>query len=263
MVPRVQHEIFDGVECKRCSKCREWLSLESFGKAAGRWDGLQHNCRGCSSRYTAASYAENAEARREYHRRYAIENRERLTAKRRAWRKANPERDEETRQRYLACNAEKVREQTKAKYWDNREARLAANKRYYEANSERYVEAVRQWRLANPEDAAAKGIRDRAKRRARERSLPVEPWTEQQLIERDGLVCWLNGCAVGGRRPDGARDWAVDHLIPISADYPDHPGDTLPNLAIACETCNKRKAARLLPTAVARYESNLALIRAA
>jgi 5-methylcytosine-specific restriction endonuclease McrA len=71
------------------------------------------------------------------------------------------------------------------------------------------------------------------------------------------LVCWINGCNVGEQSETGRRDWAIDHLIPIAVDYLDHPGDTLPNLAIACHKCNIWKHNKILPAAVARYESNL------
>lgn len=114
-----------------------------------------------------------------------------------------------------------------------------------------------KWRLDNPELARINGARQRAKRRARERELPVGPWIEQDIIDRDGLVCWIKGCEVGGVTSNGRRDWDVDHLIPISKAYPDHPGDTFPNVAIACNKCNREKAARILPAAIGRYKANL------
>lgn len=84
-------------------------------------------------------------------------------------------------------------------------------------------------------------------------------WTEQDVIDRDGLRCWINGCEVGGFESNGRRDWDIDHLIPIGVDFPDHPGDTFANVAIACNTCNRQKAAKLLPAAIDRFSANLLL----
>jgi len=46
---RVNHETIDGVECKRCRTCREWISLNNFSKSKDRWDGLSKDCRNCLS----------------------------------------------------------------------------------------------------------------------------------------------------------------------------------------------------------------------
>jgi 5-methylcytosine-specific restriction endonuclease McrA len=67
-------------------------------------------------------------------------------------------------------------------------------------------------------------------------------------------MCGVN---VGDGTKDGRRDWAIDHLIPVAGNYDGHPGDTLPNLAIACHPCNRSKANKLLSEAIARYQFNL------
>lgn len=42
------HKIIDGIECKRCYACKEWMELSKFSKAADRLDGLSGQCKSCS-----------------------------------------------------------------------------------------------------------------------------------------------------------------------------------------------------------------------
>jgi hypothetical protein len=149
------------------------------------------------------------------------------------WRAANPERDRANAEAWLALNGDR-------------------RKRVNDEWKRRNADAVREY-----------GRRGAAKRRAVERGLSRGPWTEQQVIARDGLVCWIKGCTVGGLLPDGRRDWAIDHLIPLARRYPRHPGNTFANVAIACASCNSWKKTKLLPAAIARYEANLARAAAA
>jgi hypothetical protein len=127
------------------------------------------------------------------------------------------------------------------------------NARNRELNADRNRQLTADWFKRNPEYRSFK----ESQRRARKLGLPAEPWSEAEIIARDGFVCWLKGCAVGGVLRDGRRDWAVDHFIPLNCDYPNHPGTVLANLGIACATCNSSKRNKLLPEAIARYESNL------
>lgn len=40
------HAEVDGVECKWCYKCEDWISIKEFSKG-DRWDGLQSSCKPC------------------------------------------------------------------------------------------------------------------------------------------------------------------------------------------------------------------------
>jgi hypothetical protein len=259
---RIEHRVADdGTESKRCSTCAQWLALAEFGTDRQRWDGLAHVCHLCARRATAKSRGRKPRATPSPHTgKYSVAVWGSKSAARTAWRRDHPERDREARLRSDAKNRERIRERDRAR--NSSEARQVwrtdYNRQYYEADKASRIAQVNQWRKDNPERARLKGLYDRARRRARQRALPVEPWTEQQIIDRDGLICWIKGCPVGGALTSGRRDWAIDHLIPISVDYPDHPGDTAPNLAIACHACNQGKAARLLPEAIARYQMNAA-----
>ena len=65
---RMKASITAAIGIKRCSKCREWLPVESFGKSTGRADGLNHSCQGCLQRYYREwrGKPETAHKQREY-----------------------------------------------------------------------------------------------------------------------------------------------------------------------------------------------------
>lgn len=44
----IRHQIIDLIEVKRCSKCREWLSLEKFSNDKNKWDNLASWCKKCA-----------------------------------------------------------------------------------------------------------------------------------------------------------------------------------------------------------------------
>ena len=259
--PRKQHVLaLDGTELKHCYACNIWHPLERFGQARDKWDNLANRCRVCQAKATAKSRGVPwRKSTQERTGKYAVAIWGSKSAARAAWRRDHPERDAAIRKRSDEKNRDVIRARDRARRANPAVCakRNVYNRAYYEADKATRLAQVAQWRIDNPERARIKGVYHRAKRRARQRALPAEPWTEQQIIDRDGLVCWLNGCAVGGTLPSGRRDWAIDHLIPIGVEYPEHPGDTLPNLAIACHPCNITKGARLLPEAIARYHDNV------
>jgi hypothetical protein len=145
--PRIEHRVEDGIEVKRCGTCKEWSPLDRFAKDVTRWDGLNSKCK--------AYFVQISKAYRA-----------RKSATRTAWRHRNPGREEATRRRYLERNPDRVRELDRERYPREREKRLLDNGRYYEADQDRGVAQVRQRRIDNPQ-AAPRGVRDRARRRAR------------------------------------------------------------------------------------------------
>lgn len=46
---RINHEIINDVECKLCSKCKEFVDINRFAKASKNWDGLQSSCNPCEA----------------------------------------------------------------------------------------------------------------------------------------------------------------------------------------------------------------------
>jgi len=47
--PKVEHEVFSGVEKKKCPRCGFWKDLTHFGKNKAAWDGLTVCCKECQA----------------------------------------------------------------------------------------------------------------------------------------------------------------------------------------------------------------------
>lgn len=115
---------------------------------------------------------------------------------------------------------------------------------YYARDLERSREKVR--RAAN-------------RRRARLNSLPVEPYTMAELVERDGPWCVL--C-------DGELDFTVDHPHPDSAtvehleciSWPGSAGDIPLNCSVAHFDCNSKRGDRPHPAAARKRAELLAAL---
>lgn len=48
---RLEHKKINNVECKKCSTCKEWLSLDSFNKDNNKWDNISNVCVNCYNKY--------------------------------------------------------------------------------------------------------------------------------------------------------------------------------------------------------------------
>lgn len=47
MPPRIPHIFENGVEKKRCSRCKNYLPLDNFIRKEDRWDKLTNECNRC------------------------------------------------------------------------------------------------------------------------------------------------------------------------------------------------------------------------
>lgn len=59
MAKRKEHKIIENIECKECSKCKEWLPLAKYPKDKNKWDGLNGICKECASEKYKSIYAKN------------------------------------------------------------------------------------------------------------------------------------------------------------------------------------------------------------
>ena len=144
---------------KTCTKCLRELSLDHFSKARATRDGLNYNCRDCTST-ACKSWREKGATQ--------------AAAYIKAWRKANPEKVAAQHRRYRKANAEKIAAQSKVYCLANLEKIAARSKAYYEAN---------------PEDAR--------RRRAQQAGVFVETIPNDikaQLIALYGPICMVPGC---------------------------------------------------------------------
>jgi HNH endonuclease len=78
--------------------------------------------------------------------------------------------------------------------------------------------------------------RSERRRRARERGVKSEPYTRQEVYERDGGACRYCGEQV-------ADDWHIAHLVALARGGE----DTLDNVAVSCAPCNVADGVGRLP----------------
>ena len=110
-------------------------------------------------------------------------------------------------------------------------------------NPERRKEIKNNWRLRNPENArnAAR------KRRAQLRSLESVSYTEQEVLDKYGDICYLCETEIdlSATRKSGNDGWQnglnIDHVVPISKGGP----DTLENIRPVHALCNYKKGDRV------------------
>lgn len=111
-------------------------------------------------------------------------------------------------------------------------------KRYYRKynrdNAPRRQAYNKKYKLANRDKCYAQ----KDERRARIKELPSTTVSRLAIWERDGGCCHM--CL----RYLQAHEFHLDHLIPLSLDYDDHPGHVPENLAVACPSCNFAKRDR-------------------
>ncbi len=148
-------------------------------------------------------------------------NKDKINAARReAW--ANDPEFRARHKRWLEANPDKVRQNQKdrtARMSDEERAhRNAYNQTYYAANSD-------QWTVY------------RRRREALLAEVEYQPYTRQEIFERDGGKC--RGCHK--QLTNEPRAFQIDHIVPISLGGPDIPA----NLQLMCPKCNRAKWANL------------------
>ena len=78
------------MESKRCSKCEQVLSLDSFTKNSKRKDGLTCWCKSCNKKSRDRYYQENKESIKNRHRNWRSQNTESIKRKRKEKHKEDP-----------------------------------------------------------------------------------------------------------------------------------------------------------------------------
>lgn len=99
--------------------------------------------------------AKTAEEKREYRREYYARNREKILARQKVWRKANPEKPREYRRAYYARNPEKVKEIVRAWQKENPDKVREAGRAYYARNREKILEQKKEQRRKKKDEKNA------------------------------------------------------------------------------------------------------------
>lgn len=106
---RIEHKVINGVEMKRCSKCKEFRALGFFSMNKTTWDCLQSDCKLCKNRRAKEYYADNNEAINEQRKKCYETNPEIFNERNKAYRKANPEVISEYNKKWKIANPDKVK----------------------------------------------------------------------------------------------------------------------------------------------------------
>lgn len=192
----------------------------------------------------------------EYHRAY--NQRPEVKARKKAWRQANPDKENARKRRWEQANPERTREhkrkweaangERKQAYYQANRARILANvqaryaakrdevaeykRAHYEAHRDELIAKASAWAKAHPEK-----IREySSRRRARERQLPSEVIDVAAVFDRDAGLCGVCGGEVD------PENWHLDHIVPLARGG-HHTHD---NVQVCHPRCNLQKGTRLL-----------------
>jgi 5-methylcytosine-specific restriction endonuclease McrA len=143
-------------------------------------------------------------------------------------------------------------------YREANRAKVAAYRKQYRSTDEfreRDAKRIREWREANRDRKAAqnRSYRATAEGRAKQKSSQTryyrllagaksEPYTREEIFERDGWVCQLCGEPVDSKLfvPD-PKSASLDHRVPLSLGGDDTPS----NVQLAHFGCNSAKCNRV------------------
>lgn len=98
VIPKVPHQIIDGIENKHCPSCNEWKPISRFSIDKSRYDGLNIRCKRCMADCLANSTVESKSRRAQYQEEYLRKNKDILSDRRKAKRLANKKPDNNLRQ---------------------------------------------------------------------------------------------------------------------------------------------------------------------
>lgn len=146
-----------------------------------------------------------------------------------SWRAANPERHAENNARWQR---------------ENPDIANAKSRRWRLNHPDQFLAAVKRWQAEHPEERRLLKRKAGRNREARQRNVFVESVDDRVLFARDEGRCGICGLLVD------PRDWAVDHIIPIShlgcgCGTHEEPTHSYANTRVAHPTCNSWKGGRL------------------
>jgi hypothetical protein len=191
---------------KTCPKCGQTKPHSEWGRNRSKKDGLSSECKLCHAKSSAE------------------------------WRKANPEEQKRRSREQHYKNRDKANAGRKQRYRANQDRERANRKIYYEATAEKQRESSRLWRKNNPEKLRMQNRRIRAQRA----SVPSEPYTTQDVLDKWGTKCHLCNEEIDLSAPRATHTpgWEMglqlEHVIPISSNGP----DTLDNVKPSHGRCN-------------------------
>lgn len=203
---------------KYCNGCKRHVPKSEFFKRSAAPDGLKPRCKECGRiEQRLRFHADPEKTKAKTAETYAA-NRDRLKAKRDAWRAENPPKKpgvkplpEAERIARARASRKKTYEKNKAKVLAtsaryraaNRDKERADRKAHYERNKERVAETCRAYRQANTGKVAAWQKAYQARKR---QALPA--WADlTKIAEIYETAAWLSVTS--------GEPWHVDHIVPL------------------------------------------------
>jgi hypothetical protein len=151
-------------------------------------------------------------------------------------------RSEYSKNHYLN-NKAKVRESHSNYYKNNKDSFSERSYLWQKNNRDKANEKSKKWREANLDRARECSRLGSHRRRARALSSTVEPYTEQEILNKYGSDCHICGIAIDMTAPrkSGEKNWQmsfhIDHYIEIC----NGGSDTLDNVRPSHGVCNIRR----------------------
>ena len=147
---------------------------------------------------------------------------------------------------YRAKNAQKLADYSARWQRENSDKVNANSRKWRKNNPEKRKEVIRAYWAANP-DKRRELVR---RRRAIRKGLPIDNYTDQQVLDTYGTNCHICNGPIDllASRRSGFEGWEnglhIDHLIPIC----NNGSDTLDNVRPAHGKCNISRNKRELKT---------------
>ena len=187
------------------------------------------------------------EGRKDQAKAYREKNLERIQKYSRRYREENPEyfRDYERKRRKENPEYFREHDRKRNKTDERREYRRNYTRKLRKENPGYRREYDRQYGRKHYRENTDMYRRQTRNRRARERALPSELYTVQDITNAHGKVCYLCNTHVDINLPSGSPTSPhVDHVHPLSREG--CPGDVLENCRIVHARCNLIKGAKLV-----------------
>ena len=202
---------------KLCKKCDTVKPVEGFSNNLRAKDGLNSQCRACDAARKKAYRKDNPEKLAAYDKAYREANPEKVRASVKAWEKANPEKIAARGKAWRKANPEKARVNVKA---------------WQEANPEKRAANTAKHRAGNPEKYTAYAAKRRAAKLQR-----TPPWLTQE--HHDQILSKYE--ERGRLTQETGIEHHVDHIVPLQGDTVS--GLHVPwNLQVITATENQQKS---------------------
>lgn len=249
----IPHEFVNGVECKRCCACKEYVSLDNFCSKTNSRDGLNPKCNPCSKEYNRKNYEKNRDKVKNKSREYYETNREKINEQKRG-----SEKIKQAQKEYCLKNKEKIKQIRRA---------------YREKNRDKLRQMKKNWTALNLDRArATRNSYDKKKRNSDPiYKLLINTRTRiNQAIKNNSKVTStieLIGCSIEelktylsskfkegmdwSNHGKGSGKWNIDHIRPcVSFDLSDPEQQKIcfhhTNLQPLWETENLKKGDRIV-----------------